>query len=81
MHCCSQWGHDFRSDYQFLNILKRQFKNVPILGLTATATTSVLEDVKSILGLHGIIYLKFLLIYFKIIVNFLHFNNKLIFII
>lgn len=53
MHCCSQWGHDFRPDYQFLNILKRQFKNIPILGLTATATTSVLEDVKIILGIQG----------------------------
>ncbi|KAJ1361469.1 hypothetical protein KIN20_020728 [Parelaphostrongylus tenuis] len=24
VHCCSQWGHDFRPDYKFLNILKRQ---------------------------------------------------------
>lgn len=26
VHCCSQWGHDFRTDYSFLNVLKRQFK-------------------------------------------------------
>lgn len=26
VHCCSQWGHDFRTDYGFLNVLKRQFK-------------------------------------------------------
>uniref|UniRef100_A0A1I7WPL5 DNA 3'-5' helicase n=1 Tax=Heterorhabditis bacteriophora TaxID=37862 RepID=A0A1I7WPL5_HETBA len=49
VHCCSQWGHDFRTDYKFLNILKRQFRNVPILGLTATATHHVLIDVKDIL--------------------------------
>ncbi|CAJ0952835.1 unnamed protein product, partial [Mesorhabditis belari] len=55
VHCCSQWGHDFRPDYKFLNILKRQFKSVPILGLTATATAAVLDDVKSMLGIPGAI--------------------------
>ncbi|UMM21032.1 hypothetical protein L5515_002892 [Caenorhabditis briggsae] len=51
VHCCSQWGHDFRTDYSFLNVLKRQFKGVPILGLTATATSNVLDDVKKMLGI------------------------------
>ncbi|XP_052270271.1 ATP-dependent DNA helicase Q1-like isoform X3 [Dreissena polymorpha] len=51
VHCCSQWGHDFRPDYKFLGIMKRQFPGVPILGLTATATTTVLEDVKKILNI------------------------------
>ncbi|CAJ0576392.1 unnamed protein product, partial [Mesorhabditis spiculigera] len=51
VHCCSQWGHDFRPDYKFLNVLKRQFKDVPILGLTATATAAVLDDVKKMLGI------------------------------
>uniref|UniRef100_A0A914X0C0 DNA 3'-5' helicase n=1 Tax=Plectus sambesii TaxID=2011161 RepID=A0A914X0C0_9BILA len=53
VHCCSQWGHDFRTDYKFLNVLKRQFRGVPLLGLTATATASVLDDVKTILGISG----------------------------
>ncbi|XP_053385298.1 ATP-dependent DNA helicase Q1-like [Mercenaria mercenaria] len=53
VHCCSQWGHDFRPDYKFLGIMKRQFPDVPILGLTATATTSVLEDVKKILNIQN----------------------------
>ena len=51
IHCTSQWGHDFRPDYKFLGILKRQFPTVPLLGLTATATEKVLEDIKKILGL------------------------------
>ncbi|XP_041472757.1 ATP-dependent DNA helicase Q1-like [Lytechinus variegatus] len=53
VHCCSQWGHDFRPDYKILGLLKRQFTETPILGLTATATMDVLDDVKGILGLQG----------------------------
>ena len=53
VHCTSQWGHDFRPDYKFLGILKCQFPGVPILGLTATATTKVVNDVKKILGLQA----------------------------
>ncbi|KAJ8023459.1 ATP-dependent DNA helicase Q1 [Holothuria leucospilota] len=51
VHCCSQWGHDFRPDYKVLGILKRQFSDSPIIGLTATASSSVLEDVKEILNM------------------------------
>jgi superfamily II DNA helicase RecQ len=40
-HCVSQWGRDFRSDYLKLNNFRRMFPNVPILALTATATTKV----------------------------------------
>ena len=51
VHCTSQWGHDFRPDYKILGILKRQFPEAPILGLTATATAKVLADCKEILSL------------------------------
>ena len=51
IHCASQWGHDFRPDYKILGILKRQFPNAPILGLTATATAKVLTDCKEILSI------------------------------
>ncbi|CAI5786444.1 ATP-dependent DNA helicase Q1 [Podarcis lilfordi] len=49
VHCCSQWGHDFRPDYKLLGILKRQFPNAPLIGLTATATSNVLHDAQKIL--------------------------------
>ncbi|KAK1948481.1 ATP-dependent DNA helicase Q1 [Phytophthora citrophthora] len=52
-HCSSQWGHDFRSDYSKLGILKRQFPKVPILALTATATPRLAKDVKAILEIQN----------------------------
>lgn len=58
VHCCSQWGHDFRTDYQFLGIMRNQFPDTPILGLTATATPMVIEDVKNILNIKGCYVLK-----------------------
>ena len=45
-HCISQWGHDWRQDYTKLGLLKKQFPNVPIMALTATATRKVEEDIK-----------------------------------
>lgn len=51
VHCASQWGHDFRPDYKKLRILKTQFPDCAILGLTATATSKVLTDVKEMLSL------------------------------
>ena len=51
IHCASQWGHDFRPDYKKLGVLKTQFPDCPILGLTATATSKVLADVKEMLSL------------------------------
>lgn len=51
VHCVSQWGHDFRPDYKFLHVLRTQFPQVPILGITATASTEVVLDVQKMLGL------------------------------
>lgn len=58
VHCCSQWGHDFRPDYKFLGLLRSMFPDVPFLGLTATATMSVLLDVQNMLDMQGCIIFK-----------------------
>lgn len=58
VHCCSQWGHDFRPDYKYLNILTNMFPGVPILGLTATATAHVLTNVQKILNIQGCLTIK-----------------------
>ena len=44
-HCVSQWGHDFRPDYLKLGRLRQQFKDVPCVALTATATPHVVKDI------------------------------------
>ncbi|MCW8126301.1 DNA helicase RecQ [Microbulbifer halophilus] len=36
-HCVSQWGHDFRADYLYLNCLHERFPAIPRIALTATA--------------------------------------------
>lgn len=58
VHCCSQWGHDFRPDYKFLGVLKSMFPDVPILGTTATATTKVIQDIQQMLNLTSPIIFK-----------------------
>src|SRR5690606_37742298 len=44
-HCISEWGHDFRPEYRNLRHIIRQLGNVPVIGLTATATPKVQEDI------------------------------------
>ena len=51
VHCVSSWGQDFRPDYLSLSILKESFPDIPILGLTATATHEVKMDIIRLLKL------------------------------
>lgn len=44
-HCISQWGYDFRPSYLKINELREILPNVPLLALTATATTPVAKDI------------------------------------
>jgi len=45
-HCISEWGHDFRPEYRNLRaIIDRLGDHIPIVGLTATATQKVQEDI------------------------------------
>lgn len=54
VHCLSQWGHDFRPDYKKLSSLRTQYPDVPIMCLTATATSTVQSDVLNILKLKNV---------------------------
>ena len=49
-HCISQWGYDFRPSYLQIAVIRKLVPNVPILALTATATTDVIDDIQERLG-------------------------------
>lgn len=50
-HCISQWGHDFRPEYQKLHRIRAAFPNVPLLAVTATADAPTREDIARQFGL------------------------------
>jgi RecQ family ATP-dependent DNA helicase len=55
-HCISEWGHDFRTAYKDLMWLKQhlQCPSVPIMAVTATATTQVRADIFTYLQLKNV---------------------------
>ena len=58
-HCISEWGHDFRPEYRNLRkIFERLGGKIPIIGLTATATPKVQEDILKNLGIQQAITFK-----------------------
>ena len=54
-HCVSEWGHDFRTDFRNLHLIRSHpvLKHVPILALTATAVPRVQIDILSSLRLQN----------------------------
>ena len=50
-HCISMWGNDFRSSYRKLSDIKFNFKKIPIMALTATATEQTRNDIEHLLCL------------------------------
>jgi ATP-dependent DNA helicase RecQ len=44
-HCISEWGHDFRPDYLALGSVARALGSPRLLGLTATASPRVREEI------------------------------------
>lgn len=52
IHCLSNWGHDFRPEYLMLSkYLNKYLDQINLLGFTATANFTVVEDVQQQLGI------------------------------
>jgi ATP-dependent DNA helicase RecQ len=50
-HCISDWGHDFRPHYRFIERIVRTLPaNLRVLATTATANNRVLADLETVLG-------------------------------
>jgi len=50
-HCISDWGHDFRPHYRFIErIIRTLPPNLRVLATTATANNRVQDDLRTVLG-------------------------------
>lgn len=46
-HCISQWGHDFRPAYRDIKLLRKIHPSVNVIGLTASATSKIVDDISN----------------------------------
>jgi ATP-dependent DNA helicase RecQ len=46
-HCISEWGHNFRPAYRHIAEIRAIIPDVPVLALTATATSNVIDDIQN----------------------------------
>ena len=46
-HCISEWGHNFRPAYRHISEIREIIPNIPVLALSATATTNVIKDIQN----------------------------------
>lgn len=49
-HCISEWGHNFRPAFMHIDEIREIIPNIPVLALTATATSSVINDIQESLN-------------------------------
>ena len=52
VHCISEWGHNFRPDYLKLSWIIKDLQIPQTLGLTATATPKVVNDILQSFSIH-----------------------------
>lgn len=53
-HCVSQWGHDFRTSYRYINKFIKTLSERPIVSaFTATATEEVRQDIVKLIELEA----------------------------
>jgi ATP-dependent DNA helicase RecQ len=45
-HCISQWGYDFRPSYLNIAKIRELLPKIPVIALTATATSEVVQDIQ-----------------------------------
>lgn len=50
-HCISQWGYDFRPPYLDIAMVREVLPNIPMIALTASATSLVQQDIQEKLQL------------------------------
>ena len=49
-HCISEWGHNFRPAFRHIDEIREIIPNIPVLALTATATSSAIHDIQESLN-------------------------------